>query len=87
METVVTRATANTRMRDFYDLHILNQFHGQSISITDLSAALIATAKKRGTEKYLANAIEVCNEVEESPAMEKPWEAYQKKFSYASDLP
>ena len=87
LETVVTRATANTRMRDFYDLHILNQLHGQSISTADLSAALIATAKKRGTEKYLANAIEVCNEVEESPAMEKLWKAYQKKFSYASDLP
>jgi len=87
LETVVSRVTANTRMRDFYDLHILNQLHGQSISATDLRAALIATARKRGTEKYLANAIEVCNEVEKSPAMEKLWEAYQKKYSYASDLP
>ena len=48
----------------FYDLHILNQLHGHSISAADLSAALIATATKRGTEKYLANAMEVCDEVE-----------------------
>ena len=27
LETVVSRATANTRMRDFYDLHILSQLH------------------------------------------------------------
>lgn len=87
LETVVSRATANTRMRDFYDLHILNQLHGHSISSADLSAALIATAAKRGTEKYLSNAMEVCGEVENSPVMEKLWEAYQKKFSYASDLP
>lgn len=86
LETVVSRATANTRMRDFYDLHILNQLHGQSISAADLSAALIATATKRGTEKYLANAMKVCDEVENSPVMEKLWAAYQKKFSYASDL-
>ena len=32
LETVVSRATTNTRMRDFYDLHILSQLHGQSIS-------------------------------------------------------
>ena len=31
LETVVSRATTNTRMRDFYDLHILSQLHGQSI--------------------------------------------------------
>ena len=31
LETVVSRATANTRMRDFYDLHILSQLHGRSI--------------------------------------------------------
>lgn len=87
LETVVSRATANTRMRDFYDLHILNQLHGHSISSDDLSAALIATAAKRGTEKYLSNAMEVCGEVENSPVMEKLWAAYQKKISYASDLP
>ena len=87
LETVVSRSTANTRMRDFYDLHILNLLHGQSIVAADLSAALIATAAKRGTEKYLADALEVCEEVEVSPVMEKLWSAYQKKFSYASDLP
>lgn len=87
LETVVSRSTANTRMRDFYDLHILNLLHGQSIVTADLSAALIATATKRGTEKYLTDGLEVCDEVEASPVMEKLWAAYQKKFSYASDLP
>lgn len=87
LETVVSRATANSRMRDFYDLHILNQLYGQTISAANLSAALTATAAKRGTGKYLANVMEVCDEVGESPVMEKLWTAYQKKFSYASDLP
>lgn len=87
LETVVSRSTANTRMRDFYDLHILNLLHGQSIVAADLSAALIATAAKRGTQKYLADALEVCDEVEASPVMKKLWAAYQKKFSYAADLP
>lgn len=86
LETVVSRATTNTRMRDLYDLHILSQLYGQSIVAADLRAALTATAKKRGTEKYLPDALVVCDEVEASPAMEKLWIAYQKKFSYAADL-
>ena len=86
LETVVSRATANTRMRDFYDLHILSQLHDRSIVPTDLRAALIATAKKRGTEKYLADAPAAFDEVEADPNMVKLWRAYQKKFSYAADL-
>ena len=86
LETVVSRATTNTRMRDFYDLHILSQLHDQSIVPADLRAALIATARKRGTEKYLADAPAAFDEVEADPNMEKLWRAYQKKFSYAADL-
>ena len=58
----------------------------QSIVPADLRAALIATAKKRGTEKYLADAPAAFDEVEADPNMEKLWQAYQKKFSYAADL-
>lgn len=70
LETVVSRVTTNTRMRDFYDLHILSQLHGQSIVPADLRAALIATAKKRGTEKYLADAPAAFDEVEADSNME-----------------
>lgn len=86
LETIITRTTTNTRMRDFYDLHILSRLHGQSIVPADLRAALIATAKKRGTEKYLADAPAAFDEVEADSNMEKLWRAYQKKFSYAADL-
>ena len=73
-------------MRDFYDLHILSRLHGQSIVPADLRAALIATARKRGTEKYLADAPAAFDEVEADPNMKNLWRAYQKKFSYAADL-
>lgn len=87
LETVVTRATTNTRMRDFYDLHILSQIYAQSILPSDLRAAIIATAKKRGTEKYLSDGFAAFDEVEADSNMEKLWLAYQKNFSYAVDLP
>lgn len=86
LETVVSRATTNTRMRDFYDMHILSQLHGQSMNHSDLRAALLATARRRGTERYLADAPAVIDEVEADPNMEGLWRAYQRKFAYAADL-
>lgn len=32
LETVISRNVTNTRMRDFYDIHILKQLHGESLS-------------------------------------------------------
>ena len=86
LETVIARATANTRMRDFYDLYLLNRLHGERIVAADLRAALLATAKKRGTEKYLVDAPGIFDEIEADVTMEKLWAAYQKRFSYAADL-
>ena len=86
LETVIARATTNTRMRDFYDMHILQELHGSSSVPTDFYNALLATARKRGTEKYLADAPAVFDEVENSVVMDKLWTAYRKKFSYAAEL-
>ena len=86
LETVVSRATTNTRMRDFYDIYILDQLHGNTLNRQTLYDALLATAKKRGTERHLAEAVDILNEVESSPVMQKLWESYRRKFSYAADL-
>ena len=86
LETVVSRVTTNTRMRDFYDIYILEQLHGNTLDPQILHDALRATAHKRGTERHLAEAAEVFEEVENSSVMQKLWESYRRKFSYAADL-
>ena len=86
LETIITRATTNTRMRDFYDIYILEQLHGNTLNTQILHDALLATARKRETEGHLAEAREVFAEVEDSPVMQQLWTAYRKKFSYAADL-
>ena len=86
LETIITRATINTRMRDFYDIYILEQLHGNTLNAQILHDALLATARKRETESHLTEAKEVFAEVEDSPVMQQLWTAYRKKFSYAADL-
>lgn len=86
LETIITRATTNTRMRDFYDIYILEQLQGNTLNAEILHDAMLATARKRETEAHLTEAKEVFDEVEDSPAMQQLWIAYRKKFSYAADL-
>lgn len=86
LETIIIRTTTNTRMRDFYDIYILEQLHGKSLNPDIFHDALLATAHKRETEKYLSDAKEVFHEVEDSSVMQRLWTAYRKKFSYAADL-
>ena len=86
LETIITRTTTNTRMRDFYEIYILEQLHGNTLNQQTLHDALLATAHKRGTERRLTDAKDVLDEVESSPVMQKLWESYRRKFSYAAEL-
>ena len=70
LETIITRTTTNTRMRDFYDIAILQQLYGKILDPQLLHAALLATSRKRGTERHLKEASEVFDEVESSPVMQ-----------------
>jgi len=86
LETVISRNITNTRMRDFYDIHILLKLYGNTLDFKILGEALLATAKKRETERYLNEAVEIFEEVQADANMQKLWTSYQKKFSYASDI-
>lgn len=86
LETVISRTITNTRMRDFYDIHILCQIYGKTLNVPILHDALNATAKKRGTGQYLQDAADVFNEIENDAGMQGLWQAYQKKFSYAAEV-
>ena len=86
LETVISRNITNTRMRDFYDIHILLSLYGNTLDTKVLGEALQATAKKRETEYHLKDAQEIFDEVQEDLGMEKLWKSYQKKFSYAADI-
>ena len=86
LETVISRATTNTRMRDFYDLHILCQLYGGTLTARVLADALCATARRRGTLRLLSEAEDVLRELADDPHMRKLWDTYRARYSYASEL-
>ena len=81
LETVISRSITNTRMRDFYDIHIL--LKSQNINADILALALERTAKKRGNFNLLENAESVLKIVKSDEDMKRLWNIYQKKFKHA----
>ena len=88
LETVISRNVMNTRMRDFYDIYILQKLYVEQLNKEILWNALVATARKRGTLDLIeSNDIrEILNEIETSSVMENLWKTYQKNYSYAADV-
>ena len=88
LETVISRNVTNTRMRDFYDIYILQKLHGEQLKKQVLWNALVATAKKRGTLDLIEaeDIREIFDEIESSLVMETLWKTYQKNYSYAADI-
>ncbi len=89
LETVISRNVTNTRMRDFYDIYILQKLFGEQLSKDVLRDALVATAKKRETLEQIEteDIDEVFDEIQSSSVMENLWKAYQRNYSYSADIP
>lgn len=86
MQTILNRGILNTRMRDYYDIHILSMIYQNEIKASVLREAFKATCKKRNTEKLLSMGKEILNEVQKDPQLIKLWSRYKKKYSYASGI-
>lgn len=85
IETVLARATLNTRLRDYYDIYIL-QNTGSETDFSTLTAALAATCRKRGSEYVLSEYRRILDQIEADKTMQELWRNFQKKNGYAADI-
>lgn len=86
IETVLSRSIANTRPRDFYDIHILYALHGVECNAKTLLQALERTANKRGSQKVLETYPDILMEIRKSEQLRGFWKKYQHDYEYATDI-
>ena len=86
IETVLSRSIANTRPRDFYDIHILYSLRGAECNPETLLQALERTANKRGSQKVLRQYQDIISEIRSSEQLRGFWKKYQRDFDYAKDI-
>ena len=86
LETVLSRNIANTRPRDYYDIHILYALRGAECDHATLRRAVERTAQKRGSEMILSDYPKITKEIFESDTLRKLWKKYIREYEYAKDI-
>ena len=84
LETIMARGTANTRMRDFYDIYVL--LESKVIDYSILRSAFMATSKKRDTQDLIPQLDEILSEVYTNAAMREMWSKYRDENFFVGDL-
>lgn len=86
LQTILARGLLNTRMRDFYDTHVLLSLYDKDVDAQILQQAFAATCSKRGTESLQVEAPFILNRIRDDTHLLSLWQSYQKKYPYASGI-
>ena len=84
METIMSRGTANTRMRDFYDIHVISC--RKSFDQDVLKDAFYATSEKRGTVGQISDFIDTISSIESDEVMRLQWENFKNDSFFVGEL-
>lgn len=84
LETIMARGTANTRMRDFYDIHVINKQEPFDKEV--LRKAFLATSEKRDSTIQIPDFREILSSVESDEAMQTQWESFKEDSFFVGDL-
>lgn len=83
LETILRRAEANSRIRDYYDLYLIYTKGWHAVNIDDLRKAVDKTFEKRNYTGNIEKTIAILND---SKIIKNKWDSYKKKYNYAKDI-
>ncbi len=83
-ETIIARGTANTRMRDFYDVFLMAK--QGNFALPTLKRALVNTVIKRNSEPQLKNYSQIMQEIASSSILAAAWDGFTRQSYFAGDL-
>ena len=83
LETILRRAEANSRIRDYYDIYLIYTKGWNDVKIDDLRKAIDKTFEKRNYTGDIEEAIAI---LKNSEIIKNRWNLYKKKYEYANDI-
>ena len=86
LETIMVRAEANTRMRDFYDIHVLIEQDVVTIDRDTMKSAFYATCKRRKSTERIVTIDDVINKIADDEVTKQQWKNYRKTNYYVGAL-
>ena len=86
LETVLKRNTANSRMKDYYDLYYFATYKWNDIDISTLKTAIDTTFKHRNSQEYLEKFKTIISNILEDESLIARWDKYRKEHEYVKDI-
>ena len=86
IETIITRGTLNTRMRDYYDVYMLLMLKKTDIERDTLKKAINNTFLNRESMDLLERRSEIIDQIRKSDEMKNLWKLYCNKNSYVGAI-
>ncbi len=86
VQTILARGTANTRIRDFYDVYSIMKMYAVEVDKELFLKAFHATCKKRESLFTNKDIEEVLAQIEGNNGMTQMWERYRKKNYFVGSL-
>lgn len=86
IQTILVRGIANTRMRDFYDVHGIGKVNAEQIDAEVLGNAFQATCDKRETEFTNKEIIDTFAMIKGNDTLAQMWEQFRKKNFFVGNL-
>lgn len=83
IETILSRAEANSRMRDFYDIFLIYKTSFNNINKRNLRKVVRITFENR---KYNGDIINTIYQIKNSNILKDRWNIYAKKNSYTENI-
>lgn len=83
IETILSRAELNGRMRDFYDVYLIYTKDFKNINVDYFRKAIEKTFSKR---EYVGNPLVTMDLLKDSKMLRTRWRIYQRKYDYAQDI-
>ena len=83
LETILKRNTANSRMKDYYDIYYFANIKWNKIDKNILKQALNTTFEHRDSKYELENNSRIIDELAVSESLKLLWQQFTQKHSYA----
>ena len=86
LETILKRNTANSRMKDYYDLYYFVTYNWNDIDINTLKSAVNTTFTHRNSKEYLKKFNTIIKNILEDEILIARWDKYRKEHEYAKEI-
>ena len=85
-QTIITRGILNTRLKDFYDIHVLMSLKANDIDNKTLVLAITNTFKKRKTLLDINEFNMIIDDLQNDKSIKRQWLEYRTKNNYAKEI-